>query len=207
MLRLLRTIPPNDIHRFAPTPTQVASDGSSSASKTLQVPQNTPRTEAPKQVGYAPPPLTFPVSSTPTSFRSRQNAPTPEAPTQDAEPCPPKDVHESSQKNNLNASLNADAPVFQPKNASPPYQVPQSPEQVQVHKPKSPTASSTATPVDMLTRAMLEFHLPRPEQMKFDGSAKNFQAFMSSFKCKIADKAADPSLKLTYMIHHCSGDA
>ena len=43
--------------------------------------------------------------------------------------------------------------------------------------------------------AMLEFHLPRPEQMKFDGSAKNFQAFISSFKCNIADKVADPSFK------------
>ena len=95
-------------------------------------------------------------------------------------------MHESSQRNNFNASLNADAPIFQPK---------------------SPAASSTATPVDMLMRAMLEFHLPRPEQMKFDGSAKNFQAFMSSFKCNIADKVADPSLKLTYLIQHCSGDA
>ena len=43
--------------------------------------------------------------------------------------------------------------------------------------------------------------------MKFDGSAKNFQAFISSFKCNIANKVQDPSLKLTYLIQHCSGDA
>ena len=134
--------------RFAPTLIQVANDGISSASKTLQVPQNTPRTEAPKQVGYVPPPLTFPVSSTPTSFKGRQNAPTPEAITQDVKPCPPNIMHESSQRNNFNASLNANAPIFQPKNTSPPYQVPRSPEQVQVQGPKSPAASSMATPVD-----------------------------------------------------------
>ena len=89
MLRLLKTIPTGDIGRFAPTSTHIASDGMSPASKTLQVPQNTPRTAAPKQVGYVPPPFTFPVSSTPTSFKSRQNALTPEALTQEVEPCPP----------------------------------------------------------------------------------------------------------------------
>ena len=54
---------------------------------------------------------------------------------------------------------------------------------------------------------MLEFHLLRPEQMKSDGRANNFEAFISSFKCNIANKVQDPSLKLSYLIQHCSGDA
>ena len=120
MLRLLRTIPPSDIDRFAPIPTQVASDGLSSALKTLQVPQNTPRTEAPKRVGYVPPPLTFPISSTPAAFKSHQNAATPKAPTQDFELSSQNIVHESSQKNNSDASLNVDSSISQLKNASPP---------------------------------------------------------------------------------------
>ena len=62
MLRILRTIPTGDINRFAHASIQVASDDMSSASKTLQVPQNTPRTQASRQVGYVPPPLTFAVS-------------------------------------------------------------------------------------------------------------------------------------------------
>ena len=69
------------------------------------------------------------------------------------------------------------------------------------------SAAAGSNQVELLSRAMLEFHLPRPEQMKFDGNAKNFQAFISSFKCNIASKVQDPSLKLTYLIQHCSGDA
>ena len=121
MLRLLRTISPGDIDRFDPTPTQVASDDSSSASKTLQVPKNTPRTEAPKQIGYVPPQLTFPVSSTPASLKSRQNAATHKAPTHNFELSSQNIVYESSQKNNFDASLNVNSSISQLKDASHPY--------------------------------------------------------------------------------------
>ena len=55
-----------------------------------------------------------------------------------------------------------------------PYQNSQSMGQVQVQRPKSPTVNLTRTPVDNISRPMLEFHLRKSEQIKFDGSMYNY---------------------------------
>ena len=68
-------------------------------------------------------------------------------------------------------------------------------------------SESSAGQLELLGRALLESQLPRPEQSTFDGSPKDFQAFMRSFESNIASKVSDPALKLTYLIQHCSGDA
>ena len=77
------------------------------------------------------------------------------------------------------------------------------------------TGSSTTTPLEnplqtqtnILSRALLELHLPRPELVAFDGNPKNYRAFITSFQKNIADKTSDEVTKLTYLIQHCRGDA
>ena len=60
--------------------------------------------------------------------------------------------------------------------------------------------------VDLLSRALLEVHLPRPEQLVFDGNPKNFRAFIASFASNITKKVPDPATRLQYLIQHCTGN-
>ena len=62
--------------------------------------------------------------------------------------------------------------------------------------------------MDLLAQALLNVvNLPKPELVTFDGNAKNWAAFMRTFKTGVADKIADPATKLTYLIQYCSGEA
>ena len=77
-----------------------------------------------------------------------------------------------------------------------------------VTEPSQQAANASNPPqANAIAQALLEFHLPRPEQQSFDGSPKNYKAFIASFHANIANKVDDPSLKLTYLIQHCTGDA
>ena len=49
--------------------------------------------------------------------------------------------------------------------------------------------------------------LPKSEIIKFDGSARNFQRFLTSFDHNIGSKPIDESAKLTYLIQYCEGKA
>ena len=74
-----------------------------------------------------------------------------------------------------------------------------------------PTATSQAAAApgvaDILALAHLNAHLPSPELMVFDGQAKNWSAFIANFGNNVASKVADPALRLSYLIQHCSGEA
>ena len=53
----------------------------------------------------------------------------------------------------------------------------------------------------------MNMHLPKPELMTFDGSAKKWTAFRNNFVTGIANRVEDPALKLFYLIQHCTGEA
>ena len=49
--------------------------------------------------------------------------------------------------------------------------------------------------------------LPKSEILKFDGSARNFQRFLTSFDMNIDCKSISDSAKLNYLIKYCEGKA
>ena len=60
---------------------------------------------------------------------------------------------------------------------------------------------------DLIAQALLNMHLPKPELMVFDGNSKNWVSFLNNFETSLASRVADPAVKLTYLIQHCSGEA
>ena len=80
-----------------------------------------------------------------------------------------------------------------------------------VNQVEQVTATHQATAglgvADILALAHLNAHLPNPELMVFDGQAKNWSAFIANFGNNVASKVADPALRLSYLIQHCSGEA
>ena len=61
--------------------------------------------------------------------------------------------------------------------------------------------------IGLLSCALLESQLPRPEQLTFDGDPKRYQAFWTSFDTNIAAKVTDLGTKLMYLLQHCTGEA
>ena len=64
----------------------------------------------------------------------------------------------------------------------------------------------------LFSRALLENRMPVPKQLEFDGNPKTFMAFLASFRTNIERKLSDEneedaSLKLTYLLQHCTGRA
>ena len=49
--------------------------------------------------------------------------------------------------------------------------------------------------------------LPKSEILRFDGSARNFQRFLTSFDMNVDSKGISDSAKLTYLIQYCDGKA
>ena len=60
---------------------------------------------------------------------------------------------------------------------------------------------------DLMAQALINMHLPKPELLTFDGSAKKWTAFRNSFVTGIANRVQDPALRLSYLIQHCTGEA
>ena len=73
--------------------------------------------------------------------------------------------------------------------------------------PTSDPANTLALAISRLAVANESVTLPKSEIIKFDGSARNFQRFLTSFDHNIGSKPIDESAKLTYLIQYCEGKA
>lgn len=54
---------------------------------------------------------------------------------------------------------------------------------------------------------MSEISLPKPEILTFNSDPKNYIKFIRSFETNIERKTNDDSLKLSYLIQFCAGEA
>ena len=84
------------------------------------------------------------------------------------------------------------------------------PGTTEAHKPNHRQDNSDIAA--LFGRALLENRMPAPKQLEFDGNPKTFMAFLASFKTNIERKLSDDneddaSLKLTYLLQHCTGRA
>ena len=61
--------------------------------------------------------------------------------------------------------------------------------------------------METMAQALLNANLPPPEVFKFDGDAKKWASFITSFQAQIGSKVIDPASKLSYLIQYCTGEA
>ena len=81
-----------------------------------------------------------------------------------------------------------------------------------IEAPKASHRQDNSDIAALFGRALLENRMPAPKQLEFDGNPKTFMAFLASFKTNIERKLSDEneddaSLKLTYLLQHCTGRA
>ena len=50
-------------------------------------------------------------------------------------------------------------------------------------------------------------NLPKPELLSFSGHPGDYCKFMCNFETNIEGRVTDPRLGLSYLIHHCMGEA
>ena len=74
--------------------------------------------------------------------------------------------------------------------------------------PPQPQQQQPQSAADLLVQTLLcSTTLPKPELLVFDGSPRNWSSFITNFTTNVAARVGDDSVKLSYLIQHCSGEA